>query len=165
MVMAIFFRKWPPLLTALCVIFADTFGVVVGVTFNLEAEEFAKDLAIQSRETASNKQAVWMVEGNVLKLEFCLTKESNVLVSDVVVSNDGEEDVIAVLLDWEELTSFRTFSLSLDGKGWADYKSSGSVGTRRRLSSGRHTLALNVTQSDKHGVEVDRILVTLTTTV
>ncbi|KAK3090009.1 hypothetical protein FSP39_008471 [Pinctada imbricata] len=136
---------------------------VSGVTFELETEEFAPErgLLVTSRPTASNKQAVWMLASNYLKLEFCLSSETDLQVSDIVVSNDGDEDVVDVLLDWEKIAEFRTFKKSLGGKGWDEYKPIGPVGIKNRLSPGRHTLVLNVTHSDDYGVEVDKIEMTM----
>lgn len=136
-------------------------------TFDLEAEDYLHIPAnetiksITNRETASNKKAVWMLVSQIgmLKFDFCLDKESDVLVDNILYSNDGEEDILTVLMNWEEIGTFRTHSRSQGGKAWTDYVSTGRIGRIRRLPAGQHSLVLLLTQSDKFGVEIDKVTV------
>lgn len=139
-------------------------------TFDLEAEDYihvpvneSLKSIITNRETASNKQAVWMLVSQIgmLKFDFCLDRESDVRVDNILFSNDGEEDIVTVLMNWEEIGTFRTHSKSQNGKAWIDYVSTGRIGRIRRLSPGQHSLVLQLTQSDKFGVEIDKVTVTV----
>lgn len=135
-------------------------------TFEFEAEDVSAGndtLNVVNRETASNRQALWMLASQtaMLKFQFCLAEEADVRVDNILFSNDGEEDIFTVLMDWEEIGTFRTHSRSENGKAWNDYIPTGRIGHTRRLAPGQHSLVLHLTQSDKFGVEIDKIIVTV----
>lgn len=131
--------------------------------FELEAENFhfGNSSLLIDRKSASNNRALWMLlsQGGQLKIEFCLAKESDVRVDNILVSNDGEEDSLTVLLNWEDIGTFRTHPKSQGGKGWNEYVPTGRVGHIHRLPAGRHTLVLQLTTSDKYGVEIDKVII------
>ena len=62
-------------------------------------------------------------------------------------------------MNWEEIGTFRTHSRSQGGKAWTDYVSTGRIGRIRRLPAVQHSLVLLLTQSDKFGVEIDKVTV------
>lgn len=134
-------------------------------TFELEAEDFqsGNTSTITERKPASNNRALWMLmsQGGLLKFEFCLAKETDVRVDNILYSNDGKEDSFTVLLNWEEIGTFQTHSKSQGGKGWNEYVQTGRIGHTHRLPAGRHTLVLQLTQSDQYGVEIDKVSITV----
>lgn len=42
----------------------------------------------------------------MLNFDFCLDKELDVLVDNILYLNDGEEDILIVLMNWEEIGIF-----------------------------------------------------------
>lgn len=136
---------------------------VSGKEFKLYAFQFAKPNIHRTngRSGAEKDVAVALTTGEMIKLVFCLTEKADVQVSGLVLANDGGVDDIAVLLDWSEVGVTTSMYTQLSGKGWNVFETTGPVGLKRTLDAGRHSVTLNVTSSDEHGVELDAVLITV----
>lgn len=148
---------------AMLVIISLSFGYAEQ-PFELEAEDYLPLKAFSSitnRDTASNGHAVQMIASQtaMLKFDFCLDRESDIDVDNIYYSNDGDEDIFTVLIDWEGIGTFQTHLRSQGGSEWNNFESTGKIGGIRRLQPGRHSLILQLTQSDKFGVEIDKVIV------
>lgn len=147
---------------AMLVIISLSFGYAEQA-FELEAEDYLPSNASSSiidRDTASNGHAVRMTasQNAMLKFDFCLDMESDLEVKNIFYSNDGVggEDVFIVIINWEKIGTFQTQR----GNKWNNYVSTEKI-RGIRLQSGRHHLVLQLTQSDKFGVEIDKVTVTI----
>ncbi|XP_069124234.1 uncharacterized protein [Argopecten irradians] len=134
---------------------------VSGKEFKLYAFEFANQDIHQTnaRSGAEKELAVAMKTGDMIKLVFCLTEKADVQVSGIVLSNDGAEDELSVLLDWDEVGSTRSKYTQLSGQGWNIFEATSAVGLTRTLDAGRHSVTVNVTSADEFGVELDAVMI------
>ncbi|KAJ8319493.1 hypothetical protein KUTeg_004584 [Tegillarca granosa] len=127
--------------------------------FRLEAEDFAKSWLNQivfQRSYASNHKTVHLY-GGILKIEFCLTKESHVSIEDIKLSNDGAEDEIEVYFDWTLKRTIKTRNTSTNGQSWNFFTTNMPIAEIPNVKPGQHAIILNVSKSDMHGVEIDMI--------
>ncbi|OWF37889.1 hypothetical protein KP79_PYT05547 [Mizuhopecten yessoensis] len=134
---------------------------VSGKEFKLYAFQFASQHTHQfkARSGAEKELAVSLKTGEMIKLVFCLTEKADVQVSGIVLSNDGGEDELSILLDWDEVGSVMSKDTQLSGQGWNIFESTNPVGLKRTLDAGRHSVTVNVTSSDEFGVEVDAVMI------
>ncbi|XP_060076093.1 uncharacterized protein LOC132555747 [Ylistrum balloti] len=134
---------------------------VSGREFRLYAFEFTSPNIhrLNARSGAEKELAVSLKTGDMIKLVFCLTEKADVQVSGLVISNDGGEDELSILLDWDEVGSTRSKYTRLSGQGWNIFESTSPVGLRRTLDAGRHSVTVNVTSADEFGVELDAVMI------
>ncbi|XP_033737001.1 uncharacterized protein LOC117325138 [Pecten maximus] len=134
---------------------------VSGKEFKLYAFEFITPNIhrTNARSGAERELAVALNTGDMIKLVFCLTEKADVQVSGIVLSNDGGEDELSILLDWDEVGTTRSKYTQLSGQGWNVFEATNPVGLRRTLAAGRHSVTVNVTSSDEFGVELDAVMI------
>ncbi|KAH3863189.1 hypothetical protein DPMN_026169 [Dreissena polymorpha] len=113
------------------------------------------------RPNAEDQATIWLFDGEELKINFALSSNAILEVVDVRYSNDGDDDVLSVGLNGKELGQFKTSSLSGWGNLWDYFQSSGPIGGQQSLEAGSHSLSLKVEASDKYGVEIDYIRISV----
>ena len=123
---------------------------------------------IQCREHASKGRTVWIKGGQILQFQIDIPSSTAfrcaLTVKDVTYSNDGQGDVIKLILQDSmknnTIGNFTTESAHGGGDLWDVFKTTGQVGTSQILISGqKYSLIIEVASSDYHGVELDTLLV------
>lgn len=139
-------------------IILTTMGSLQGVVFKMEAEKYAERRFHNHRENASGEKAVNFNKGQKLSFHFCLRKDVEVSLNQIVYSNDGGSDTFEVKLDGKtHLGNLKTPEQTNGGKNWNAFLHSGQVGPNMTLESGRHTITLDFKETDRFGVDVDFI--------
>lgn len=132
----------------------------------LQAEEMYGNVTeINQRSSASGLKSVHLYEGDYLQTEICLMPNTELSIQAIVYSNDGPADRIRVSLDTQVLSDFWTLAFTDGGKGWdrfTPYQPHQSIFST--IAEGLHILKLTVVQSDRYGVEIDNIAVTVNST-
>ncbi|XP_071085998.1 uncharacterized protein [Haliotis cracherodii] len=111
----------------------------------------------QRSGAATNKASVWLFEGESVSFQICLLSPDDVIIHDLVYSNDGGSDVISIAIDSDVIGTVNTSDQSGNGFLWNVFRHSGYVG-QGGYSEGRHLLSITVTDSDEYGVELDTIV-------
>ena len=129
--------------------------------FTIEVERFAPRENSIPRSQASNNYTVLMREYETIRINFCLRQTSTVTIINIVYSNDGPSDEIKATLDGHNMGSFVGSPYEGAGRGWNLFRSSGRLLGRAVMTTGPHVLVLNVTRSDKYGVEIDNVFLNI----
>lgn len=129
--------------------------------FNLELEKFSPSAMRMPRSGASGNFTVLFKDRDFVQIEFCLRAASDVNVRNIVYSNDGPTDSIRTSIDDIHMGSFETSYFEGGGGGWNIFRSSGVQGNNLKLEVGRHLLLIEVLNSDRYGVEIDNILISI----
>ena len=112
---------------------------------------------LRYRENAEDQTTILLFKDEELHILFTLPNDAVLQVMDVKYSNDGESDVISLHVDDEDIGEFKTASYHAWGKKWNIFESSGPIGTPQHMDAGEHRLTLKVTDSDRYGIEIDYI--------
>ncbi|XP_046557835.1 uncharacterized protein LOC124267048 [Haliotis rubra] len=112
-------------------------------------------LRLRSR-AVTNVKSISLFAGEAISLDLCLRSPVDVIIHDLVYSNDGGSDVISVTIDSDVIGTVNTTDESGNGHLWNVFHHSGYVG-KGGYSGGRHSLSITVTDSDEYGVELDTI--------
>ena len=122
----------------------------------IEAEEMdVTNGSVHYRSRASFLETVHLYKGSNLTFDICLMSKTALYVRNVVYSNDGLGDKIAIYVDNLKMGDFDIIPFKARGMGWNTFGSSGSFPTMAVLSEGRYKVILTVVSADKHGVEID----------
>lgn len=141
------------LLTIFC-----NFQNALSKLFTFEVEQFSPTAMRMPRSGASGNFTVHFHHGDLVHIEFCLRVASSVTIWNIIYSNDGPADTIGFSIDGQYVGTFNTSIFQNDGKGWNAFKHSGPIAGKVTLDVGKHVLAIQATQSDKWGVEIDNVL-------
>lgn len=146
----------------LLIVLLGCVGSLRAVVFKMEAENYAAKRFHNHREKASGEKAVNFNKGQSLNFYFCLRHAAEVSLNQVVYSNDGGSDTFEMRLDGKHfLGSLKTPEQSNGGKNWNKFLYSGQKGPNMTLESGRHTITLEFKETDRFGIDVDFIEVSV----
>ncbi|KAL3876480.1 hypothetical protein ACJMK2_034323 [Sinanodonta woodiana] len=143
----------------LCIMMLCT-ACVMSKRFNLQVEDFKLNRhKVMQRSEASEpmNRTLLLFKNDVVRLQFCLQRNSFVRVEDLRYSNDGPSDEVSFILDGQYIGKHTTVVDTNFGRGWNSFHSTGAIGEGRLLPPGRHEINLTVTDSDIWGVEVDLV--------
>lgn len=126
--------------------------------FTIEAESIAMEHESIVRTMASATRSSPFRAGDILRVDFCLRKNTTVTLSNIRFSNDGDKDVVDVDMDGEDLGSFASHSNSNFGHNWNKFDYSGQIGEPRILWPGRHVVTLTFRSTDSYGIEIDSVI-------
>ncbi|XP_067671920.1 uncharacterized protein [Haliotis asinina] len=126
--------------------------------FIIEAETVAKERESIFRTQASAMRSSPFHTGDILRVDFCLRKNTSVTLANIRFSNDGDKDIVDVAMDGEYLGSFSSYSNSNFGFNWNKYHYSGHIGKQRTLWPGRHVVTLSFRSTDTYGIEIDSLI-------
>lgn len=130
----------------------------------LEAEDFpvGKNQGIMFRANASSGKTVYLKTGDLIKRSVCVTGNVKVDMKTVMLSNDGGSDVIGVYMQYIGVTSISTSRNHQGGNGWNDIKTI-NIDRSIFLQDGQYELEVKATNADQYGVEIDSLIVIITT--
>ncbi|KAK6184553.1 hypothetical protein SNE40_007003 [Patella caerulea] len=143
--------------TCVCILVLSTLGSCGGKILRIEAESAKGNNPKRYRSNASNGEDVWLHRGAMLSFSFCLIRETNASINNVMFSNDGGADTCSVELNGVEVGEFESTAGSDGGLLWNVFKSSGSLGSSMTLESRWNTITLLVNFADDYGIEIDHI--------
>lgn len=122
--------------------------------FYLQAENFRTKGKIINHRNASGNKAVYLKSGQKHQMFFCLQKESKVSLRELRYLDDGKPKTVVIHMDGTYLGVMTTDNKAI-GKIRSKYSSFKGVGEQMTLSRGRHVLRVQVTNGDRHGVNID----------
>ncbi|KAK3612397.1 hypothetical protein CHS0354_031991 [Potamilus streckersoni] len=143
----------------LCILFFCS-ACVTSKRFNLQVEDFKSNRHRQMQRSEASKpmnRTLLLFKNDVVRLQFCLQRNSFVRVEDLRYSNDGPSDEVSFVLDGQYIGKHTTVVDTNFGQGWNSFHSTGAIGEGKLLPPGRHEINLTVTESDPWGVEVDLV--------
>ena len=97
--------------------------------------------------------------GQYVCWNFVARSSCNIDVLNVIHSNDGPSDNLAIYLNKKFIGGFQSVEHSNEGVFWNKMVESGLIGKTNILPQGNHTLCLNVSVVDIYGVEIDKIII------
>ncbi|KAK6172705.1 hypothetical protein SNE40_016314 [Patella caerulea] len=125
--------------------------------FRIEAESTKANYPKEDRSNASNKTDVRLLHNEMLSFKFCLNVETNVIIENVMFSNDGGADKCALHINGIKAGEFESTAESNYSQLWNNFKSSGNIGSTMALDYECNTITLFVTSADDNGIEIDHI--------
>lgn len=126
-------------------------------TLRLEAEEGTTTGELRWRESASKKAAIYLNNGEHTSNLFNTETECCVRVLNVRHSEGSIVDIVTVLIDEQNMGTFRTTASSNSEDPWNIFHDSGQVGGKSTVTAGEHTVKVTVSAIDEYGMEVDYI--------
>lgn len=129
--------------------------------FKLEAENYWKSFIY--RQSASQDKTVSLNENDAMSLPFCLRRTTTVAVNNVLYTNDGLPNIIAISIDSVSVGELVSHNRSERGKLWNVVSSTGQIGEHFLLPAGPHKIHLHIrpTSEDKRtdpfGIEIDAV--------
>ena len=134
------------------------------IEFVGEFEDVVTDLTdplLRDRSQASGNKTLHLVSANnkAVYLKLCVkavntSKPVNIQLTDIVYSNDGDNDTITFQRDGVTLGQFMTTPKTNWGAEWNHFKSTGPIGPVISLLDGTHNFTLLI-DTDVNGVELD----------
>ena len=113
------------------------------------------------RDNASNGITVSLLQGQYVENTFITTQNCILMIANVAYSNDGIGDYITASVDGNVIGNFHTRALTGDGDLWNVIRHTGPIGNETQIAAGEHAIRLLAASADNHGVELDKITVTL----
>lgn len=136
-----------------------------GSNFTLEFEHAAErenqNFRAMWRQDASKSKTLLLYEGDYVVLDFCLSSQTTVDITNLRFSNDGPSDNVTFFVDGIPIGSFETFAFTDWGRMWNVFQNSGPVGSSVTIHPGNHELNISISESDNYGVEFDSLQFTL----
>lgn len=154
------------LCTCICIpilILSDGINGFMTVSTKFEFENLAGGPGMPRspwRSGASGVSSLHMFEGDTINITLCLSETTEIVIDELVYSNDGESDIININIDDIYFPWFKTEETDGGwGKYWNIFKSSGILGEPVILNKGSHTIGVTIESADYYGVEFDVIKV------
>ena len=132
------------------------------LTIDKEAEYGTTTGTIKDRSGASNDRTVLLHDGEIITFNLTIPKGfCSMQVKNVVYSNDGDYDVVSILVDEAIYAVFQTRSQTNWGHLWNVFVSTGPISNTVAVSTGSHVMKIKADHTDYHGVEIDKITLEL----
>ncbi|KAL3877026.1 hypothetical protein ACJMK2_034782 [Sinanodonta woodiana] len=113
------------------------------------------------RSRASSHMIIHLFKGDILKLDMCTGKATNVSIHDIVYSNDGNSDLVNITTDRKEFVSFYSVQGSDWGHLWNEFHHVNASGSNTTMSAGSQSMYIYIQEADCYGIELDKIEVEL----
>lgn len=128
-------------------------------SFLLEGEDGLGDGAQRSRSNASHGQTIWLYANESRTVSFFSNFMANRVIQ-VRYSNDnfGPLETVSVYLDNALVGSFLAQDTGDSGNGWNTFQT--AIVSTNSVSTGSHTIRLDIAGGDGFGVEVDYVTLT-----
>lgn len=132
------------------------------LTIDKEAEYGTTTGTIKDRSAASNDRTVLLHDGEIITFNLIISKGfCSMQVKNVVYSNDGDYDVVSILVDEAIYAEFQTRSQTNWGHLWNVFLSTGPISNTVAVSTGSHVMKIKADYTDYYGVEIDKITLEL----